>query len=161
MTLSIQIADFVDPSLRTFLEAHLADLAPHSPLESQHALDLAALRQPIVRLWVARKEQRIAGTCALAELNPEHEELKSMRTDPEFRGQGVASQLLCHALASAAERKLARISLETGAMDFFAPARSLYKKHGFSECQPFGSYREDPHSIYMTLALPSSELADG
>lgn len=156
MTLIIELADFQDPSLRIFLDAHLADMAPHSPFESQHALNLGALRQPTVRLWVAWKERRIAGTCALAVLTPEHEELKSMRTDPDFRGQGVASQLLRHALANAAERNLARISLETGSMEFFAPARSLYKSHGFDECQPFGSYVEDPHSIYMSRTLQGS-----
>ena len=153
MTLSIEPANFEDPSLRAFLEAHLADMAPQSPLESQHALDLAALRQPTVRLWTAQKDHRIVGTCALAVLEPGHEELKSMRTDPDFRGQGVASRLLFHALEDAAQRKLSRISLETGAMEFFAPARSLYRKHGFKQCQPFGSYQEDPNSIYMTRIL--------
>lgn len=134
MTLNIHLADFDDPALRTFLEEHLADMEPHSPLESQHALNLSALRQPTVQLWVAWKEQRIAGTCALAVLTPGHEELKSMRTNPDFRGQGVASQLLRHAMANARERKVARISLETGSMQFFAPARALYKKHGFHQC---------------------------
>jgi len=114
---------------------------------------LAALRQPTVRLWAAQKDQHIVGTCALAVLEPGHEELKSMRTDPDFRGQGVASRLLFHALEDAAQRKLSRISLETGAMEFFAPARSLYRKHGFQQCQPFGSYLEDPNSIYMTRIL--------
>ena len=153
MTLNIHLADFDDPALSAFLEEHLADMAPHSPLESQHALDLSALRQPTVQLWVAWKEQRIAGTCALAVLTPGHEELKSMRTNPDFRGKGVASQLLRHALSNARERKVARISLETGSMQFFAPARALYKKHGFDQCQPFGSYIEDPHSQYMTRSL--------
>ena len=158
MTLNIHLADFDDPALRTFLEEHLADMAPHSPQESQHALDLSALRQPTVQLWVAWKEQRIAGTCALAVLTPGHEELKSMRTNPDFRGQGVASQLLRHALANARERKVARISLETGSMEFFAPARALYKKHGFDQCQPFGSYVEDPHSHYMTRTLQTEPI---
>lgn len=153
MTLNIHLADFDDPALSTFLEEHLADMAPHSPLESQHALDLSALRQPTVQLWVAWKEQRIAGTCALAVLTPGHEELKSMRTNPDFRGQGIASQLLRHALANARGRKVARISLETGSMEFFVPARALYKKHGFDQCRPFGSYIEDPHSHYMTRTL--------
>lgn len=153
MTLNIHLADCDDPTLRTFLEEHLADMAPHSPLESQHALDLSALRQPTVQLWVAWKEQRIAGTCALAVLTPGHEELKSMRTNPDFRGQGVASQLLRHALSNARVRKVARISLETGSREFFAPARALYKKHGFDQCQPFGSYIEDAHSHYMTRSL--------
>lgn len=153
MTLNIQLADFQDPALRIFLEDHLADMAPHSPVESQHALDLAALQEPTVRLWLAWNERRIAGACALAVLTPGHEELKSMRTDPEFRGQGIASQLLRHILANAKARKVTRISLETGSMDFFAPARALYAKNGFGQCQPFGSYTADPHSVFMTRAL--------
>lgn len=98
MTLSIEPADFEDPSLGAFLEAHLADMAQQSPLESQHALDLASLRQPTVRLWAAQKDHRIVGTCALAVLEPGHEELKSMRTDPDFRGQGVALPGCCSML---------------------------------------------------------------
>jgi putative acetyltransferase len=153
VTCTIQLADFRDPALEVFLRAHLADMAPESPEESQHALDIAGLRQPGVRLWVASHEQRIAGTCALAVLEPGHEELKSMRTEPEMRGRGVASQLLHHVLADARARHVRRISLETGSMDFFAPARALYARHGFDSCPPFGSYKEDPHSSYMTRAL--------
>lgn len=159
MTLQIQLANFDEPALRVFLEAHLADMAPHSPLESQHAFDLSALQQPTVQLWVAWKDHRIVGTCALAELAPGHEELKSMRTTPELRGQGIASQLLCHVLGTARVRGVERISLETGSMEFFAPARALYKKHGFEQCQPFGSYAEDAHSCYMTRNLNSEPTA--
>lgn len=153
MTLLIQAADFDDPALIIFLESHLADMAPHSPAESQHALDVEALKKPSVRLWVAWNEQQIAGTCALTALTPGHEELKSMRTAPEFRGQGVASQLLGHVLADAKARKVTMLSLETGSMEFFAPARALYAKNGFRKCPPFGPYREDPHSVYMNREL--------
>jgi putative acetyltransferase len=153
MTCTIQPADFEDPALEVFLNAHLADMAPESPPESQHALDLAALRQPGVRLWVARLEQRIAGTCALAALEPGHEELKSMRTEPALRGRGIASELLHHVLEDARARHVGRISLETGSMEFFASARALYARHGFEPCPPFGSYTDDPHSSYMTRAV--------
>ncbi|WP_104053966.1 MULTISPECIES: GNAT family N-acetyltransferase [unclassified Arthrobacter] len=153
MTLLIQLAGFDDPALKIFLQAHLADMVPQSPVESQHALDMDALKKPTVRLWVARKEQRIAGTCALAVLTPGHEEIKSMRTEPTLRGQGIASQLLSHIMGDARARKVARLSLETGSAEFFAPARTLYSKHGFEQCQPFGPYVEDPHSVYMTRNL--------
>lgn len=153
MTCTIQLAAFEDPALEVFLRAHLADMAPQSPKESQHALDMAALQQPGVRLWVAWHERRIAGTCALAVLEPGHEELKSMRTEPELRGRGIASELLNHVLADARARHISRISLETGSMDFFAPARALYARHGFDPCPPFGSYKEDPHSSYMTRVV--------
>ncbi len=156
MPCTIRPADFGDPALEAFLRAHLADMALESPKESQHALDLAALQQPGVRLWVAWHEGRIAGTCALAVLEPGHEELKSMRTEPELRGRGIASELLDHVLADARARQVGRISLETGSMEFFAPARALYARHGFDPCPPFGSYRHDPHSTYMTRALTSA-----
>ena len=46
-----------------------------------------------------------------------------------------------------------RVSLETGAEEFFAPARALYARHGFEECAPFAAYRPDPLSVFMTRAL--------
>ena len=161
----IAAADFDDPDLARFLQEHLDDLEPTSPPESRHALDLDALRAPHVRLWVARDGAQIIGTVALAELDAGHEgrarhaehagheELKSMRTAPERRGEGIASRLLTHALDDARARGVIRVSLETGSMEFFAAARALYERAGFVECPPFGSYVDDPNSVFMTLSL--------
>lgn len=161
MTLSIQPADFSDAALTDFLQQHLDDMEPTAPPESRHALDLAALQAPGVWLWtVTADDGTIAATGALAALAPGHEELKSMRTDPLRRGQGLARRLLDHLLADAAARGVGRVSLETGSMDFFAPARALYASAGFTRCPPFGSYREDPNSVFMTLALPTSQRID-
>ena len=33
------------------------------------------------------------------------------------------------------------------------PARALYARHGFEVCGPFGDYRPDPHSTFMTREL--------
>ncbi|EFL10566.1 acetyltransferase [Streptomyces sp. AA4] len=149
----IERADFANPQLRTFLQAHLDDLAPTAPPESRHALDLAALQRPGIRLWTVRDGQHLVGTAALAALEPRHEELKSMRTDPARRGQGIARTLLDHLLQDAKDRGIERVSLETGSMDFFAPARALYTRAGFTPCAPFGSYRDDPNSTYLSLRL--------
>ncbi|MDO9497076.1 MAG: hypothetical protein Q7J48_15330 [Nocardioides sp.] len=46
------------------------------------------------------------------------------------------------------------MSLEIGSFEFFAPARALYARHGFTECEPFGDYGPDPHSTFMTRQLP-------
>lgn len=151
--LTIAPADFTDPRLASFLQAHLDDLAPTAPPESRHALALGALRRPGIHLWVAHDEQDLVGTVALASLSPTHDELKSMRTDPTRRGQGIGSQLVRHALADARRRGVTRVSLETGSMDFFAAARSLYRRLGFVECDPFGSYAKDPNSTFMTIDL--------
>ena len=142
-----------DPELLGFLQAHLDDLAPTAPPESRHALDVEGLRRPGVRMWVARDDGRRVRTVAQAPLEPGHEELKSMRTSPESRGRGVGGSLLRHALDDARSRGIARVSLETGSMEFFAPARSLYRRAGFVECAPFGSYVEDPNSAFLTLVL--------
>jgi putative acetyltransferase len=153
VSVAIQRADFNDPTLGAFLQGHLDELAPTAPAESRHALNPGGLQAPHVALWVAHDDEGIVGTGALAALEPGHEELKSMRTDPQRRGQGVATQLLEHLLHDARCRRIRRISLETGSMEFFAPARALYAKAGFLLCSPFGPYREDPHSVFMTKHL--------
>ena len=146
-------ADFANPALRAFLQAHLDDLAPTAPPESQHALDFDSLQKPSVRLWVATDDASIVGTVALADLTDEHAELKSMRTSPVHRGQGIGAKLLEHALADARSRGIRKVSLETGSQDFFAPAHALYRKAGFVNCDSFSDYVEDPNSTFMTLVF--------
>lgn len=202
MNLVISRADLADPQLHAFLAAHLSDMAPTAPPESQHALDLEGLSRRGVRVWAAHLDGVLVGTGALADLGPadgrdddrghradasgrnsgssgsgssssgsgsgsssssshgtsrategSHAELKSMRTDPRRRGAGIASQMLAHLVDDARSRGIRRISLETGSMEFFAPARRFYAKAGFVECAPFGSYVDDPHSVFMTLEL--------
>ena len=153
VAVQITRADFADPALAAFLRAHLDDMEPTAPPESRHALDLGALQGEHVRLWVATEEDAIVGTAALAAIDDRHEELKSMRTDPARRGTGVASRMLAHVLADARERGVERVSLETGSMAFFVPARRFYAGAGFVPCEPFGSYVADPNSIFMTLVL--------
>jgi putative acetyltransferase len=60
--------------------------------------------------------------------------------------------MLQHLLARARAAGHHTIWLETGTQDFFAPARRLYARHGFTPCEPFGGYRHDPNSAFMTLA---------
>ena len=151
--LSIVRADFNDSALARFLQDHLEELQPTAPPESRHALDLSALDRPEVRLWCARLDAELVGTVALARIDAEHEELKSMRTAPHRRGQGIARSLLRTAMDDARSRGVRRISLETGSMEFFAGARALYRSEGFHACEPFAHYSPDPNSAFMTLAL--------
>lgn len=153
MDLVIERANFGDARLTAFLRAHLDDLAPTAPTESRHALSVAELDDPAIRVWVVRHRSSIAATGALAKVDPSHEEIKSMRTDPELRGRGVARSLLEHMVADARSRGVARVSLETGSMEFFAPARRLYTGFGFAACPPFGDNRPDPNSVFMTMSL--------
>ena len=106
---------------------HLATLAPTAPAESRHALDLDGLRAPDVTFWSIWDGPALAGFGALKELSPDHGEVKSMRTAQAYMRQGVASAILRHIIAEARRRGYTRLSLETGSMDFFAPAHQLYR----------------------------------
>ena len=141
------------PEIAAFLQAHLDQMHATSPPESVHALDLAALRAPGVRFWSAYDGEELVGCAALKDLGEDHVELKSMRTSPTRLRQGIATRLLGFVLEQARAGGARRISLETGTQDFFAPARALYVRHGFSECEPFGDYRPDPHSVFLTRTL--------
>lgn len=153
VAMQITVDDLTDPAVVELLDGHVSQLRSISPPESTHALDLEGLRAPGVTVWVARDGDAVLGCGALTEIEPGHGEVKSMRTAPGARRRGVARAVLAEILAEARRRGLARISLETGSDDFFAPARALYAAHGFTECGPFGGYRLDPHSTFMTLEL--------
>lgn len=156
MPLRIERDDLTDPAVVALLEEHVAELRSISPPESTHALDLAALRADGVDVWVAREAVPSApplGCVALTVVEPGHGELKSMRTAATATGRGVGTALLEHVVAQARVRGLSRLSLETGAEDFFAPARRLYLRHGFEVCPPFGHYRPDPLSVFMTRSM--------
>lgn len=149
----IQVDDLSSQAVADLLAEHLADMQATSPPESKHALDLEGLRQPEVIFWTAWSGDQLAGCAALKELSADHGEIKSMRTASRCRGQGVATALLKHVVAESERRGYGRLSLETGTMEYFSPARALYSKHQFTECPPFADYREDPNSVFMTRAL--------
>ncbi len=156
--LEIRADDPGNPALLALLREHHGDMLRHSPPESVHALDEAALRHGGVDFFSAWRDGRLAGCAALKPLHARHAEIKSMRTAAHSLRQGVATALLAHLVAEARRRGYARLSLETGSMDAFAPARALYARHGFVECGPFADYVEDPYSVFMTLDLTSPPI---
>ncbi|WP_017200634.1 GNAT family N-acetyltransferase [Arthrobacter sp. M2012083] len=149
----IAIDDPARPDVHQLLSEHLADMFATSPAESVHALDHSALKHESVTFWTAREDGTLLGCGALKVLSPGHAEIKSMRTTSIARGRGVATQMLEHIVAEAARLGYGRVSLETGTEDYFAPARRLYARHGFTECPPFGDYTLDPDSVFMELAV--------
>jgi putative acetyltransferase len=118
-----------------------------------HALDLAALRKPEITFWTAWSGVELLGCGALKTLAPAHGEVKSMRTASAKRRGGVGRAMLEHIIAEARARSCTRLSLETGSMDAFLPARRLYESFGFTCCAPFADYTEDPNSVFMTRTL--------
>lgn len=149
----IRVDDLAGPEIRALLEEHLRSMHELSPPESVHALDLAALRRPEITFWTAWSNGALLGCGALKELDPAHGEVKSMRTADAHRRTGVGRAVLEHIIAVARTRSYARLSLETGSMEAFLPARRLYESFGFGYCAPFGDYAEDPNSVFMTRTL--------
>ena len=149
----IRVDDLTGPEIRALLEEHLRNMYELSPPESVHALDLAALRKPEITFWTAWSDGELLGCGALKALDGTHGEIKSMRTAINKRRLGVGRGMLEHIIAEAGVRAYARLSLETGSMEAFAPARRLYERYGFTYCGPFADYIEDPNSAFMTRAL--------
>jgi putative acetyltransferase len=151
--LRIARADPRDERVRALVERHLAFGRSFTPLEDAHALEVDELLDPAIVLFAAREGEQILGVGALKEIDAGHGELKTMHTAEAARGRGVGRAMLDHLLAEARRRGYRRVSLETGTMAAFAPARSLYEGAGFIVCPPFGAYRQSPHSVYLTIAL--------
>ena len=143
--------------VRALLAAHLAFARANSPPEDVHALDVDDLVDPAVTFFSYRADGRLIAIGALRQLDREHGELKSMHTAREARGRRVGRAMLAHLVAEARARGYRRLSLETGTMAAFAPARAIYAEAGFVPCEPFGSYFHSPNSVCMTLALGSLE----
>ena len=145
-----------DVRVVALLQAHLLRARSETARGSAHALDVSGLRAPDVSFWSAwdgdGDAATLAGVGALKRLTADHGEVKSMHTAEALRGRGIGGALLRHIMGEAAARGMTRLSLETGSWPHFLPARALYTRHGFVECAPFGEYRTDPNSVFMTLA---------
>jgi len=139
--------------IAALLKQHLADMARHSPPESMHALDVEALRAEGITFWSVWAGKELVGCGALKQLDPTHGEIKSMHTASAHLRRGVASSLLTHVIAEARRRGYLRLSLETGSMEVYEPARRLYADFGFEICEPFGDYLPDPNSTFMSREL--------
>ncbi|UOQ86370.1 GNAT family N-acetyltransferase [Gracilibacillus salinarum] len=132
---------------------HLNSMTLHSPPESIHALNLDELRKPELTFWTVWEGSELLGCGALKELSATDGEIKSMKTSPQHLRKGVSTCLLQFIIDEAKQRGYTRLSLETGSMAAFAPARKLYEKFGFHYCNPFSNYREDENSVFMTKEI--------
>lgn len=142
-----------DAGVIALLDFHLKSARAETAPGSAHALDLSGLKTPDIRFWSIWDGGTLLGVGALKRLSEDHAEVKSMHIASRARRQGVGGKLLRHILSEARASGFNRVSLETGSWDYFRPAVALYLRYGFSYCEPFGDYRPDPNSIFMTLRL--------
>jgi putative acetyltransferase len=145
--------DLDDPRIMALLHTHVTTARAETARGSAHALDVTGLQSPDISFWAIWDRDELLGVGALRRLTPDHGEIKSMHTTQSARRRGAGSAMLHHLIDTARAGGLSRLSLETGAWDYFIPARTFYKRHGFVECPPFGDYAADPNSVFMSLDL--------
>ncbi|RAJ94043.1 acetyltransferase (GNAT) family protein [Larkinella arboricola] len=133
----IQILDF-DPAYREqFKKLNLAWIEKYFNVEEP---DIRALSNPesyIIanggRVFFARYQGRIVGTCALLKENDEVYELAKMAVSPEVQGKQIGKKLCVHLLEAARQMGAKRVYLESNTA--LTPALELYRKVGFYQVE--------------------------
>ena len=147
------VGNFDNSEVHELLVKHFIELRSVSPEGSAHVLDIAGLKDPTIKFWSLWEENDLMGSGALKFLDKEHGEFKSIRVSDNFRGKGNGTKVINHLINEAKKLNIKRLSLETGAGDFFLIARKLFSKCGFELCEPFSHYKEDPNSVYMSMLI--------
>jgi putative acetyltransferase len=148
--------NFDNPEVNKLLEKHFIELRAASPEGSTHVLDIPGLKVPSIKFWSLWQDNMLMGCGALKFLDKQHGEFKSIRIHDKFRKQGNGINVINHLINEAKILDIKRLSIETGAGDFFKPARKLFKKCGFEQCEPFAHYKKDINSLYLTKILDNS-----
>jgi putative acetyltransferase len=121
------------------------------PAESNHLVSADVLGTDRAVFLTARRDGELLGSIALLVIAPGHAEMKRMFVRTEFRGIGLGRRLLNALEEVACHRSIRRISLETGIKQL--EAIGLYRTSGYQDCPPFGDYKSDPLSLFMTKSL--------
>ena len=145
--------NFDDPLVHKLLTMHFVELRAASPEGSAHVLDIPGLKVPSIKFWSLYNNDQLMGCGALKFLDKGHGEFKSIRIHDNFRKKGHGIIVINHLISEAKKLNIKRLSIETGAGDFFIPARKLFKSCGFEPCEPFAHYKEDVNSIYFTKLI--------
>ena len=145
--------NFDNPDVNALLKKHFVELRSVSPAGSTHVLDIAGLKDNTIKFWSLWENNEIIGCGALKFLEKGHGEFKSIRVADNFRKKGNGEKIINHLIIEAKKLNIVKLSVETGAGNFFQPARKLFNKFGFKKCPPFAHYKEDPNSCYYSLKL--------
>ena len=145
--------NFDQPEVNQLLKKHFVELRAASPKGSAHVLDIPGLQDKSIKFWSLWNNDMLMGCGALKFLGKEHGEFKSIRIHDNFRRKGNGISVINHLINEAKKLNINKLSIETGAGDFFKPARILFKQCGFEVCGPFAHYKEDINSVYFTKTL--------
>tara|TARA_B100000809_G_scaffold171432_1_gene168740 strand:+ start:343 stop:798 length:456 start_codon:yes stop_codon:yes gene_type:complete len=145
--------NFDNSEVSELLSKHFIELRSVSPAGSTHVLDISGLKDKSIKFWSLWENNKLVGCGALKFLEKNHGEFKSIRVADEFKKTKIGEKIINHLIEEAKKLEILKLSIETGAGEFFLPARKLFSKFGFKACPPFAHYKEDPNSCYYTLNL--------
>ena len=148
--------NFDHPEVNELLKKHFVELRAASPEGSAHVLNISGLKVPSIKFWSLWENNELMGCGALKFLDADHGEFKSIRVHDNFRGKGNGIKVINHLIIEAKKLKIKRLSIETGAGNFFVPARKLFNNSGFKPCPPFAHYKNDVNSLYFTKHLDNN-----
>ena len=145
--------NFDDLKVNELLKKHFIELRSVSPAGSTHVLDIDGLKDNTIKFWSIWDKENLVGCGAIKILSQNHGEFKSIRVHDNFRNKGYGIKVINHLIDEAKKLDINRISIETGAGNFFKPARKLFKKCNFELCEPFAHYKKDINSLYLTKLI--------
>ena len=145
--------NFDNIEVNELLTKHFIELRAASPKGSAHVLDIPGLKVASIKFWSLWEKESLLGCGALKFLDKVHGEFKSIRVHDNFRNKGNGIKVINHLIEEAKRLNIKRLSIETGAGDFFIPARKLFNKCNFEPCEPFAHYKKDINSIYLTKLI--------
>jgi len=147
------VGNFDNPEVHELLVKHFIELRSVSPEGSAHVLDINGLKDPTIKFWSLWEDNTLVGSGALKFLDKSHGEFKSIRVNDKSRNKGNGIKIVNYLINEAKKLNIKRLSLETGAGDFFLPARRLFLTCKFRVCGPFSHYVDDVNSVYMDLLI--------
>ena len=145
--------NFENSKVNKLLQNHFIELRSVSPKGSTHVLDIDGLRSNSIKFWSLWEDDELIGCGALKFLDKYHGEFKSIRVSDNFRKKGFGEKIINYLISVAKKLGVKKISVETGAGDFFLPARKLFLNCGFKPCEPSAHYKKDPNSCYYNLII--------
>ena len=148
--------NFDQSEVNKLLKKHFIELKAASPEGSAHVLDIDGLKVPSIKFWSLWENNKLMGCGALKFLDKGHGEFKSIRIHDDFRNMGKGIEVINHLIDEAKKLKVQRLSIETGAGEFFEPARKLFNSSGFKPCEPFAHYKNDINSLYFTKLIDNT-----
>ena len=148
--------NFDNPEVHELLTKHFIELRAASPEGSAHVLDIPGLKIPSIKFWSLWENNKLMGCGALKFLEDEHGEFKSIRIHNDFRNKGYGVNVINHLINEAKKLNIKKLSIETGAGNFFSPARKLFEKCGFTPCRPFAHYKDDANSVYLNKKIDTN-----